>query len=610
VDCLAATFDVCARAGGADRPAARRGCVGALSALLWLLSAAPGAGLAADIGAGADAAGAVSGGVLDLQPLRQQQRLALYGAEGASGSVTLVDLNLRAERWFVLIVRPPSASGVTRSYHLEFDGNPQAMRAAGRASLQVDEGTGTVTLLNDTARCQLWSSHENALQAAAATGLPYAPLCADGWYVRNRVAGTYTPIERVSQFLRDHVWQGDRIVNFVREQAFQDAYSQRAVLRAQPPATPLSAALGPTPASVRGPDRALTVDALHLGIDLGVAVNQLAVGGWYAVRDAPGIYVSVMRPASISASILAGDARHVNRLDPIESDALDYLVGLDLAQFELHFAVGTDEPRVGWSERALPQWQALKRYGPDGFDSLAPLNGNGMVAPAIVPWVAATFAGGFKREHGAFRYGALAQRDLGSHYGFMQQGVILSSLQPGLATLYSRLDGTVGMRTWTAADNATLLAQLLDARQNGVPLIEYDATRGVSAPGALVNQWGAGNWSGSSEQHLRTVRAGVCQQFAPNGRVFLLFGYFSTATPSAMARVFRAYACRYAMQLDINALEHTYFALYTRQGGRVEVQHLIDGMAVVDRKGGGALAPRFLGFPDDRDFFYLVRRRR
>jgi hypothetical protein len=39
------------------------------------------------------------------------------------------------------------------------------------------------------------------------------------------------------------------------------------------------------------------------------------------------------------------------------------------------------------------------------------------------------------------------------------------------------------------------------------------------------------------------------------------------------------------------------------------VEHLIEGMAEVDRKGGDELAPRFLSFPDDRDFFYLTRRK-
>ena len=89
---------------------------------------------------------------------------------------------------------------------------------------------------------------------------------------------------------------------------------------------------------------------------------------------------------------------------------------------------------------------------------------------------------------------------------------------------------------------------------------------------------------------------------------FLIFGYFSTATPSAMARVFQAYSCQYGMHLDMNALEHTYMALYTRKDGRLLIQHLVEGMGEVDRKGGNQLAPRFLSFPDDRDFFYLMRR--
>ena len=141
-----------------------------------------------------------------------------------------------------------------------------------------------------------------------------------------------------------------------------------------------------------------------------------------------------------------------------------------------------------------------------------------------------------------------------------------------------------------------------------MPLIEYDEKTGMSTAGALVNSWGPGNWSGSSEEHLRTLRAGVCLLETGTAR-FLVYGYFSTATPSAMARVFQAYGCRYAMHLDMNALEHTYFALYTHRNGRIVVQHLIEGMAEVDRKGGDELAPRFLSFPDDRDFFYLTEKR-
>jgi len=75
-----------------------------------------------------------------------------------------------------------------------------------------------------------------------------------------------------------------------------------------------------------------------------------------------------------------------------------------------------------------------------------------------------------------------------------------------------------------------------------------------------------------------------------------------------MARVFQAYRCRYAMHLDMNALEHTYLAVYKREGPSWLVQHLIQGMSEVDMKTKGQYVPRFLGYPDNRDFFYLTRR--
>ena len=228
------------------------------------------------------------------------------------------------------------------------------------------------------------------------------------------------------------------------------------------------------------------------------------------------------------------------------------------------------------------------------------------IGTTIAGSVAATFVGGFKREHGAFRYGPLAVRNNGSHYGFIEQGVVFSKLQPGLATLYVLEDGTVDMTTWTEADNRNV-AQIRYARQNGVPLVEPDPATKAPVPGAMVAQWGPGNWSGSAEGKLRSIRAGACIQ-EEGERKFLIYGYFSTATPSAMERVFEAYGCRYAMLLDMNALEHTYMALYVRTGGKFAIQHLVEGMDALDKEVGGRPVPRFVGFPDNRDFFFLVPR--
>jgi len=155
---------------------------------------------------------------------------------------------------------------------------------------------------------------------------------------------------------------------------------------------------------------------------------------------------------------------------------------------------------------------------------------------------------------------------------------VFSKLQPGLATLFTTVSGDVQMgyldRSGQRPD-----ASIRDARQNGVPLVEYDTNTGASVPGPLVNRWGEGNWSGSATEDLRTLRAGACL-LETGTRRFLVYGYFSAATPSAMARVFQAYRCRYAMHLDMNALEHTYLAVYVSQAGKLTVEHLITGMNV------------------------------
>jgi hypothetical protein len=51
------------------------------------------------------------------------------------------------------------------------------------------------------------------------------------------------------------------------------------------------------------------------------------------------------------------------------------------------------------------------------------------------------------------------------------------------------------------------------------------------------------------------MRSGLALQIN-QGKRFLIYAVFSDATPSAMARIFQAYRCDYAMLLDMNALAH------------------------------------------------------
>jgi hypothetical protein len=540
--------------------------------------------------------------ILELQRLRTESRIYLQQANGAPGTAALTNLNPETNAWYLLSLGWP-ARYAHSTYHLENPdrrGRELHLLSGNNRAVDIETANGTI--------CRLWSDNsQSALTDAAESGLPYAPLCSGALYLRNPVAGHRTSLERVTDFLRDRVWGGGKVVEFVKREFYQDEFLERGG-----PSTPSTGtrspglAGGPAAAEVAPETAELTLTPKHLALDLDAPGYQILPGKWYAVRNLEGVAVSVIAPGHISRNVLLGHERSVNPLGATESAALVYLVAFDLQALDLHFAMGTDHPRLDWSERPPPSSQDSRLPGPDGVENAAPLVTNGMISPADAPATVAAFAGGFKRGHGAFKYGPLALRNHGSHYGFIEEGVIFSKLQPGLATAFVTNDGTVTVRTWTTYDDA-LLPHLRYARQNGVPLIEYDPLRAHGVPGDFVNLWGPGNWSGSADEDLRTLRAGLCLQ-ENQQRTYLIYSYFSAVTPSAMARVFQAYGCRYAMHLDMNALEHTYLALYARQGNQMLVEHLVDDMKEVDRTSRGELAPRFLAFPDGRDFFYFTRR--
>ena len=530
-------------------------------------------------------------GILEVQPFRRQTS-AVLPASGTT--LRLTSLNPAINAWFLLQMGP---EGAQQSYHIE---NPDP------AGQIVELVAGAVPSLSVNGQeCAPWQGDPSELVTARDSGVPYAPLCQGRLYLRNQVPGTRTTLERTTEFLRDNVWNGEEVVRFVRDKFFKDSNFETAEVVGAAGSQDVDG--GPAPAQTEGGSVSRPViSALH-GLGLaGSFQNLMAAGLWYPVAGLEDVYVSTIQPRMISRDILNGPGK-TNRLDSVESQASVYMVAFDLDQFDIGFALGTDHPALGWSPRPPASIRPRGMPGPDGVGSTRPLVRLGMVSPALTNRTVATFAGGFKREHGAFKYGDLATVNFGTHYGFIEQGAILSKLQPELSTIFKLQDGTVAMKTWREQDNA-LLPQIVWARQNGVALLETDPDTGVGIPGPRVTQWGAGNWSGSAKAELRTLRAGGCIQEA-DGRRFLIYGYFSTATPSAMARTFQAYGCNYAMLLDMNALVHTYLALYVRVDGKVHLEHLIPGMSEVDTKSStGQLVPRFIGVPDNRDLFYVVRR--
>ncbi|MGY6536739.1 MAG: hypothetical protein ACXIVG_15475 [Pararhodobacter sp.] len=524
--------------------------------------------------------------VVDFQPFRAE--LLAQADDGTA--LRLISLNPYANAWFVL---ETDSGGGTERWHLE---NP----APAIFALSLDPQDGALVIDTPAGRstCSPW---DGELAAARQSGLPYAPLCAAQLFLRNPGSGSRTMREAVTEFLRGYVPFGENIINLIKDTLYEDAWLETSQILDEAEVGQTVAALG------RAHLRQHPVMRSNLQVELvGGEPGRMEAGAWYAVAQAPGIYASVMQPGMVHPDILnrRGEA---NPLDGVENSADVYLFGFDLSRFDLRYELGTEHPAVTWS----PRPRGIARAGlpgPDGFDTLDPLAMTGMLNPVLSDRIAAVIAGGFKRDHGAFRAGRMSTTNNGTHYGFVVNGVVLSRLQPGLATIFALDDGAIHMRTWQESDQ-TLLPRIRFARQNGVPLIEPGAD-GAPVAGAHVRDWGVGNWSGSGEARLRTLRAGACLREA-GGRNFLIYAVFTSATPSGMTRSLQAYGCDYAMLLDMNSLDLTYAAIYTRQPGQegASIVHLDRRMGESDqtRRDGSAMG-RFVDFSDNRDFLYLLRR--
>lgn len=557
--------------------------------------------------AGSTTVAAAKGGaktIIDLQEFKQAEEQSFADGD-ATGKATLVNLNPYVNSWYLLKIRWPDAKKES-VYHLENpDSAAKLTLPADGKGLVLDNGKEKVT-------CDVWEKDtREALRKTIILRNAYTSLCEGKIYVRTKIDGRKTTKEWVVEFLRDNIWGGEELATFVKEKILKDHF----LIKAETTdgdgdgAETKVAKKGPAPAKIDPKYDGQLLAPEELGLTLKFEKDKkMKVGRWHEHATSPGVFVSMITPGRIDPEILTSHPKVVAKLDSIESGAIAYLVAFDMSRFELGFAVGTDHPRLDWAARALPESVDKSVPGPDGINDWQPLATSGMVNPAVAKRVVAAFTGGFKRDHGAFKWGKLASVNGASHYGFVEHGVVFSKLQPDLSTLFVTQDGLVEMRTWKDSDSK-LLKVVRHARQNGVPIIEHDDATGVSEPGALVKNWGGGNWSGSEDSKFRTLRAGVCMH-QHGTKQYLVYGYFSSVTPSAMARVFQAYDCRYAMHLDMNALEHTYLAVYAGNSKQPQVEHLISGMKVLDKSFNSRQIPRFIGFPDNRDFFYLMRKKK
>jgi hypothetical protein len=547
--------------------------------------------------------------IVELQQFRQTSSIRIRSGSGREGTATLVSLNPDINAWYLLSVAWNDGGRGTPAeapWHLE---NPKPHDAR----IVLDEKSSGIAIVEGNSRtaCDLFGvkSSPGALEQGRSSTQIYYPLCDGRLYLRNAAKGARTALESTAEFLRTQVWGGEQVVDIFHH-ILGDRYRETGELQNGNSAGEANPAGSPVPAQV-DPDlahRLVTPSGLGVTLESQTAEKHgMSPGAWYQAAGNPGVYVSVIEPNLIAPDILRSYPKLVSGLDSVERASLCYLIAFDADRFDIVYSLGTSFPEVNWSSRIPAQMRDSRLPGPDGIGTIAPLISTGLIPPEDGRKTIASFTGGFKREHGAFRYGELATKNHGSHYGFIEDGVVFSKLQPGLATVYILDDGSLQMKTWRDSDNQ-FLGRIRHARQNGVPLVEFDDTAQVTVPGRLVAAWGPGNWSGSENEKLRSIRAGLGMQTL-HGRRFMVYAVFSDATPSAMARVFQSYQLNYGMLTDMNALEHTYLAVYRRSGNAMSVDHLLSGMSVLDKASpSGEVVPRFLGYPDNRDFFYVMRR--
>lgn len=541
--------------------------------------------------------------ILDLQEYKKAKKISFLASGNARGEAELVNINPKVNVWYVLKITWPHKQ-VEESFHLE-----NIFPASQTLSLKKGFHTGIVIRSGaEEFPCKLWSLDGAEIKLAQYNKKPFSELCDNKIYLRNKIEGYRTTKEWVVEFLRDNIWGGEAITNMVKSTIYKDRYLVDADVKGDKNKKDLrtSGLASPKMATLSEKARGSLIEIGELGIDFqGREREEMAVGDWYQSKAQKGAFVSIIKPDLISEDILQSHSSYVKSLGEVESQAISYLIAFDLDFYKLNFSIGTEHPRVGWSNRVRESDRDPALVGPDGIDSIDPLTGTGLIPPHIAPSLIATFTAGFKRSHGGFKWGRLAKVNHGSHYGFIEKGVIFSKLQPDLATFIIFNDGHVQMKTWQEADHE-LLPFIKSARQNGVPVIENNGGDEPGIPGKYVSNWTLGNWSGSQDRAFRTLRAGVCLT-KNEGKQFLIYGYFSSVTPTAMARIFQAYGCSYGMHLDMNALEHTYLAIYSKdEKGNLLPEQLVDGMKVLDQRFKGNV-PRFIGYPDNRDFFYLTR---
>lgn len=500
--------------------------------------------------------------------------------ETPNSQIELYNLNPWINKWFIL----KTHNSNTQIFHLE------NVLAENSLILSTSGIIIRDTKTNIEKECVLWDAKNDIRKLNLNTYKnPYYPICEGLIYVRlNRSSTTeLSSTEWMTEKLRK-ISFGEDLINFVKplivaRQA--EAAGQRDVA-SSPKDLEVKDLLG---ASIKVTNNTTPVAVNHhLGISLKLNEPYLRYGQWYKIGAHEDIYVSLMLPGLVDTDLIKEFPRETTQIQESEKDKLIYLTSYDLSKFGISYVNGTDYPGVGRSPFDKSQKQVV--------ENLNPLVMVGSVPPYKLNDTVGVFIGGYKRSHSFFKYG----KHQGKYYGYIENGVVISPLEAGLATFYATKNGEIDIIKWpdNKTEQESLLKEIVSARQNGILIVDS------YKPGESLLSWGNGNWSGDVNGNLKTLRSAVCIQ-KNNGKKHLIFAAFTAATPNTMAHVFRAYKCENAMQLDMNAYMYLHNAIISYdENHNVKAEYLHTEMEYPK----GIKKPRFVMDNNNRDFFYVYKK--
>ncbi|MDD9950561.1 MAG: hypothetical protein OXT67_03255 [Zetaproteobacteria bacterium] len=498
----------------------------------------------------------------------------------------LYQLNPFINRWFILEVNSPTH---TQRFHLE---NPTMSKSVQlhKAGLLISKRFG----ISHT--CVLWDKKgPNFISSKLKQHAnPYYSICGNELFMRlHRSSETKLSMTEWSTSLLRKTSFGESIINIVKPIAVQlsaetieDEDTQRK--NVQMDILKKGAHLRPPPIRRKLQSAAtLNPDSHSLGIEPAQKSKDIYLGHWYPTKMYNDIYVSLFLPNMIPGALQDAQAKNLWPMLEKEDSSLVYAVAYDLSNYGVRYISGTTQPLTSNSIRKFGRANFLRKY----------VVRVGNVPPFDILDSVAVFIGGFKTRHSTIQQGP----HKGKTYGFVEGGVSLSPLQPGLATLHTNVDHQVNISAWPASleQHQQMRKTTESARQNGVLILEN------GHPTTLVKSWRGGNWSADVHGMRQSLRSGVCTATNGSKRDFLIFFAFTLSTPSTMARVMQSYGCRNAMHLDMNALMYLHNAIYAvNEKSEIKIQYLHKEMLYPPK----LKRHRYILDNNLRDFFYVYRK--